>query len=113
MTYDALLLVFKCSVWRTMPHYGRIYMTDKHLCFYSKATVGKQRLLIPWVDVTDLEKVQSKNHLACALTLSVKDIKDKVNNSVNDHKAHMLVVFRFFIRSIERSMFLYLSTQNN
>ncbi|KAI9274259.1 hypothetical protein BY458DRAFT_507734 [Sporodiniella umbellata] len=69
--------VFKCSVWKTIPHHGRIYMTEKHLCFYSKTAVGKQRLLIPWADVTDIEAIQTKTYLvSCAISMSVKDIKE-------------------------------------
>ncbi|KAG1638403.1 hypothetical protein G6F44_008868 [Rhizopus delemar] len=69
--------VFKCSVWRTLPHHGKMYITNQHLCFQAKVAVGKQKLIIPWSDVLQINKTKTKSHyLLCGLTMTVKNITD-------------------------------------
>ncbi|CAO3699786.1 unnamed protein product [Rhizopus microsporus] len=70
---------FKCSFWRIIPHYGRMYITDRHLCFYANVAVGKQKLVVPWKDVVQVNRMHSKSfHLVYGLTMTVKDMSDKV-----------------------------------
>lgn len=40
-TYDA---AFGSALWRTLPYYGRLFITHTHICFHSKVLAGRQRV---------------------------------------------------------------------
>ncbi|KAI7905720.1 uncharacterized protein BX663DRAFT_500680 [Cokeromyces recurvatus] len=71
--------VFKASFWRTIPHSGKIYMTDHYFCFNSKILAGQQKLIVPWRDVIQINKIKSRSYyLMYGMSMIAKDIKGEI-----------------------------------
>lgn len=70
---------FKASFWRTIPYSGKIYITDRYFCFRSKILAGQQKLIVPWTDVIQVNKLKSKSYyLMHGMTMIVKNMTDEV-----------------------------------
>ncbi|KAI9342411.1 hypothetical protein BD770DRAFT_204796 [Pilaira anomala] len=68
---------FKASFWRTIPYPGKIYVTDKYFCFHSKILAGQQKLIVPWSDVIQANKLKSKSYyLVHGMTLIISHMTD-------------------------------------
>jgi sterol 3beta-glucosyltransferase len=73
-------VVVKASFWRTIPYSGKIYITDNYFCFSSKILAGQQKLIVPWHDVIQVDKIKTKSYyLLHGMTMIVKDISDEVH----------------------------------
>ncbi|CAO3656755.1 unnamed protein product [Mucor hiemalis] len=83
--------VFKATFWRTIPYSGKIYITDRYFCFTSKVLAGQQKLIVPWTDVIQCNKIKKKSYyLLHGLTMIVKDLTDEIffdfsSLSIRDH----------------------------
>uniref|UniRef100_UPI00398EBC47 TBC1 domain family member 9B isoform X2 n=1 Tax=Pristiophorus japonicus TaxID=55135 RepID=UPI00398EBC47 len=54
---EKLVNYYSCSYWKgRVPRQGWVYLSVNHLCFYSFLLGKEVRLVIRWVDVTQLEK---------------------------------------------------------
>lgn len=74
-------VVVKASFWRTIPYSGKIYITDHYFCFNSKILAGQQKLIVPWHDVIQIDKIKTKSYyLLHGMTMIVKDMSDEVRN---------------------------------
>jgi hypothetical protein len=70
---------FVSLFWRTIPYSGKIYITDKYFCFKSKILAGQQKLIVPWTDVIQVDKLKSKSYyLVHGMTMVVKNMTDEV-----------------------------------
>ncbi|CEP11565.1 hypothetical protein [Parasitella parasitica] len=71
--------VIKASFWRTIPYSGKIYITDHYFCFNSKILAGQQKLIVPWRDVIQVNKIRTKSYyLLHGMTMIVKDMADEI-----------------------------------
>ncbi|GAN01566.1 glycosyltransferase family 1 protein [Mucor ambiguus] len=71
--------VIKASFWRTIPYSGKIYITDHYFCFNSKILAGQQKLIVPWHDVIQVNKIKTKSYyLLHGMTMVVKDMTDEI-----------------------------------
>ncbi|KAI8643219.1 hypothetical protein BD408DRAFT_415154 [Parasitella parasitica] len=71
--------VIKASFWRTIPYSGKIYITDHYFCFSSKILAGQQKLIVPWPDVIQVNKIRTKSYyLLYGMTMVVKDMADEI-----------------------------------
>ncbi|KAI9475861.1 MAG: hypothetical protein EXX96DRAFT_280320 [Benjaminiella poitrasii] len=71
--------VFKASFWRTIPYSGKIYMTNHYFCFNSKILAGHQKLIVPWQDIIQINKLKSKSYyLMHGMSMIVKDMTDEI-----------------------------------
>ncbi|EPB92999.1 hypothetical protein HMPREF1544_00073 [Mucor circinelloides 1006PhL] len=71
--------VIKASFWRTIPYSGKIYITDHYFCFNSKILAGQQKLIVPWNDVIQVNKIKTKSYyLLHGMTMVVKDMADEI-----------------------------------
>lgn len=54
---EKLVNYYSCSYWKgKVPRQGWMYLSVNHLCFYSFLLGKEARLVIPWIDVTGLER---------------------------------------------------------
>lgn len=52
-------------------------MTDNYFCFHSKILAGQQKLIVPWSDVIQANKLKSKSYyLVHGMTLIVNHMTD-------------------------------------
>ncbi|KAF1797863.1 hypothetical protein FB192DRAFT_1289012, partial [Mucor lusitanicus] len=85
--------VIKASFWRTIPYSGKIYITEHYFCFNSKILAGQQKLIVPWHDVIQVNKIKTKSYyLLHGMTMVVKDMADEVRG-----KHSFLYVFHIHI----------------
>lgn len=54
---EKLVNYYSCSYWKgNVPRQGWMYLSINHVCFYSFLLGKEARLVIPWIDVTGLER---------------------------------------------------------
>ncbi|KAI8978503.1 hypothetical protein BDB01DRAFT_800156 [Pilobolus umbonatus] len=71
--------VIKASIWRTLPYTGKLYVTPHFVCFHSKILAGKQKLIIPWEDVLQVNEPKAKSYLLqYGLGLVLKDMTEEL-----------------------------------
>ncbi|KAF7722401.1 Sterol 3-beta-glucosyltransferase [Apophysomyces ossiformis] len=74
-TYTA----FNATFWRTLPYYGKLYLTQHYFCFYSKVLAGKQKLIVPQRDIIKVRRLKSRGyHLLHGIGITVKDMQEEI-----------------------------------
>lgn len=57
---EKLVNYYSCSYWKgKIPRQGWMYLSINHLCFYSFLLGKEAKLVIRWVDITELKKTQT------------------------------------------------------
>ncbi|KNC98530.1 uncharacterized protein SPPG_06223 [Spizellomyces punctatus DAOM BR117] len=51
---EQLIASYHCSLHRTVPRLGKLYISSNHLCFKSKRVGIRTRLLVPLIDIVDV-----------------------------------------------------------
>ncbi|KAI8068422.1 hypothetical protein BC940DRAFT_299044 [Gongronella butleri] len=66
---EKLLAVFRCALLRTLPCYGKLYVSTHHICFNSKGFATKAKVILPFDDVLRIQKIQSKGYILHSLSI--------------------------------------------
>ncbi|XP_029039760.1 TBC1 domain family member 9 isoform X2 [Osmia bicornis bicornis] len=57
---DKLVNYYSCSYWKSrFPRQGWLYLSVHHMCFYAYILARETKLIIRWVDITELSKTNS------------------------------------------------------
>ncbi|KAK7533162.1 sterol 3-beta-glucosyltransferase [Phyllosticta citribraziliensis] len=56
---EKLRAVFFCHLWRVLPQYGKIYLSDKYFCFRSLLVGTRTKLVLPIKDIENVNKEKS------------------------------------------------------
>ncbi|CAO3646214.1 unnamed protein product [Cunninghamella blakesleeana] len=73
---EELLAVFRCSLLKTLPCYGKLYISTNHISFNSKRFGTKAKMIIPYEDVLSIQKVQSKGYIFHSISILTKKKKE-------------------------------------
>ncbi|ORY94249.1 hypothetical protein BCR43DRAFT_496118 [Syncephalastrum racemosum] len=76
---ETVIAAFGSALWRTLPYYGRLFITQNHICFHSKVLAGRQRMVIPTRDITSIRRLKSKGYyLLHGIGIIPKDLQDEI-----------------------------------
>ncbi|KAG8126844.1 putative GRAM domain-containing protein [Naja naja] len=56
---EDLLETFSCAWQREMPYYGRLYVTNSHICFYCSVLRREVKVIIPVLKISVLKKANT------------------------------------------------------
>ncbi|KAI8330366.1 hypothetical protein BC941DRAFT_518250 [Chlamydoabsidia padenii] len=66
---EKLLAVFRCCLLKTLPYYGKLYISSNHVSFNSKGFASKAKMIIPFDDILRIQKMQSKGYIFHSLSI--------------------------------------------
>ncbi|ORZ10431.1 hypothetical protein BCR42DRAFT_422365 [Absidia repens] len=73
---EKLLAVFRCSLLKTLPCYGKLYISTSHVSFNSKGFATKAKMIIPFDDILRIQKIQSKGYIFHSLSILTQKKKE-------------------------------------
>ncbi|KAI8086740.1 UDP-Glycosyltransferase/glycogen phosphorylase [Halteromyces radiatus] len=73
---EKLIAVFRCSLLKTLPCYGKLYISTNHISFNSKGFATKAKMIIPFEDVLRIQKLQSKGYIFHSLSILTQKKKE-------------------------------------
>uniref|UniRef100_A0A4W3HCP8 TBC1 domain family member 8B n=1 Tax=Callorhinchus milii TaxID=7868 RepID=A0A4W3HCP8_CALMI len=88
---EKLVNHYSCSYWKgRVPRQGWLYLSVNHLCFYSFLLGKEVKLVIRWVDVTQLEKNETLLFPEC-VRLSTRDSEHYLSMFLNINETFKLM----------------------
>lgn len=86
-------LVYRCSLMKTLPCYGKLYISTNHVSFNSKGFATKAKvmiweglvipidahptkMIIPFSDIMRIQKIRSKGYIFHALSILTQNKKE-------------------------------------
>ncbi|KAF4536622.1 hypothetical protein BFW01_g5324 [Lasiodiplodia theobromae] len=69
---ENLRATFFCNLWRVLPQYGKIYMSDRYFCFRSLLPGTRTKLVLPLRDIENVMKEKSFRLTHQALVVVVR-----------------------------------------
>ncbi|KAL1640092.1 Sterol 3-beta-glucosyltransferase [Diplodia intermedia] len=69
---ESLRATFFCNLWRVLPQYGKIYMSDRYFCFRSLLPGTRTKLVLPLRDIENVMKEKSFRLTHQALVVVVR-----------------------------------------
>ncbi|KAI9018738.1 hypothetical protein CLU79DRAFT_760165 [Phycomyces nitens] len=73
---EKLYAVHRCYLMKTLPCYGKLYISSNHLSFNSKGFATKAKIIIPFQDVLRIQKINSRGYLFHALSILTQKKKE-------------------------------------
>ncbi|KAI8327594.1 hypothetical protein BC941DRAFT_407114 [Chlamydoabsidia padenii] len=71
--------VYRASVWRMIPYYGRLYFTKDYACFHANVLAGHQKIVIPFDDIVSIRPLKSRGyHLLHGIGVTTKDMTEEI-----------------------------------
>ncbi|SJM88464.1 uncharacterized protein ZBIST_4653 [Zygosaccharomyces bailii] len=80
---DRLLDDFGCALSREFLYQGRLYISEKHLCFYSSLLGWIAKVIIPFKDITFMEKTSTAGLFQNAISLETETGKTQFNGFIS------------------------------
>ncbi|KAI8360781.1 hypothetical protein BD560DRAFT_404712 [Blakeslea trispora] len=73
---EKLLSVYRCSLMKTLPCYGKLYISTNHISFNSKGFATRAKMIIPFKDVIRVQKLRSRGYLFHSLSILTQTKKE-------------------------------------
>ncbi|KAI8364520.1 UDP-Glycosyltransferase/glycogen phosphorylase [Choanephora cucurbitarum] len=73
---EKLLAVYRCSLMKTLPCYGKLYISTNHISFNSKGFATRAKMIIPFKDVIRVQKLRSRGYLFHSLSILTQTKKE-------------------------------------
>ncbi|KAI8989278.1 hypothetical protein BDB01DRAFT_531974 [Pilobolus umbonatus] len=73
---EKLLTVFRCSLLKTLPCYGKLYISTHYISFNSKGFATKAKIIIPFTDVIRIQKIRTKGYIFHSLSIVTHNKKE-------------------------------------
>ncbi|KAL0091342.1 UDP-Glycosyltransferase/glycogen phosphorylase [Phycomyces blakesleeanus] len=73
---EKLYAVYRCYLMKTLPCYGKLYISSNHLSFNSKGFATKAKIIIPFQDVLRIQKIHSRGYIFHALSILTQKKKE-------------------------------------
>jgi sterol 3beta-glucosyltransferase len=61
---------------KTLPCYGKIYISTNHISFNSKGFATKAKMIIPFTDVIRIQKIRSRGYIFHSLSILTQTKKE-------------------------------------
>ncbi|CEP13588.1 hypothetical protein [Parasitella parasitica] len=73
---EKLLAVYRCSLMKTLPCYGKLYISSNYISFNSKGFATKAKMIIPFQDVIRIQKLRSRGYIFHSLSILTQTKKE-------------------------------------
>ncbi|KAG2219054.1 hypothetical protein INT45_008898 [Circinella minor] len=73
---EKLEAVYRCSLMKTLPCYGKLYISSHHVSFNSKGIATKAKMIIPFNDILRIQKIRSRGYIFHALSILMQNKKE-------------------------------------
>ncbi|KAI7907051.1 GRAM domain-containing protein [Cokeromyces recurvatus] len=73
---ETLLAVYRCSLLKTLPCYGKLYISPSYISFNSKGFATKAKMIIPFEDVIRIQKLPSRGYIFHSLSILTRTKKE-------------------------------------
>ncbi|KAI9265866.1 UDP-Glycosyltransferase/glycogen phosphorylase [Helicostylum pulchrum] len=73
---EKLLTVYCCTLMKTLPCYGKLYISTNYISFNSKGFATGAKLIIPFTDVVRIQKIRSRGYIFHALSILTQTKKE-------------------------------------
>ncbi|CAO0794017.1 unnamed protein product [Mucor circinelloides] len=73
---EKLLTVYRCSLMKTLPCYGKLYISSNYVSFNSKGFATKAKMIIPFQDVIRIQKLRSRGYIFHSLSILTQTKKE-------------------------------------
>lgn len=73
---EKLLTVYRCSLMKTLPCYGKLYISTNYISFNSKGFATKAKMIIPFTDVIRIQKIRSRGYIFHSLSILTQTKKE-------------------------------------
>lgn len=88
---DRLLDDFSCALSREFLYQGRLYITENHVCFYSSLLGWIAKVVLPFKDVTFMEKTSTAGLFQNAISIETATGKTQFNGFISRDTAFTLL----------------------
>ncbi|KAG0166856.1 Sterol 3-beta-glucosyltransferase [Apophysomyces sp. BC1015] len=68
--------LYGCSLMKTLPCYGKLYISSHHISFNSTGFATKAKVIIPFSDILRIQKIRSKGYIFHALSVLTQKKKE-------------------------------------
>ncbi|XP_060524712.1 protein Aster-B-like isoform X2 [Cylas formicarius] len=92
---ERLVVDYSCALQKEILQQGRLYVTQKYLCFYANILGWETNLTLKWKDVTTITKEKTALVIPNAVLISTKTDKYFFASFVQRDKTY-LILFRFW-----------------
>ncbi|KAI8647204.1 hypothetical protein BD408DRAFT_408776 [Parasitella parasitica] len=73
---EKLLTVYRCSLMKTLPCYGKLYISSNYISFNSKGFATKAKMIVPFQDVVRVQKLRSRGYIFHSLSILTQNKKE-------------------------------------
>ncbi|GAN03492.1 glycosyltransferase family 1 protein [Mucor ambiguus] len=73
---EKLLTVYRCSLMKTLPCYGKLYISSSYISFNAKGFATKAKMIIPFQDVIRIQKLRSRGYIFHSLSILTQTKKE-------------------------------------
>ncbi|RCH84061.1 Sterol 3-beta-glucosyltransferase, partial [Rhizopus stolonifer] len=73
---EKLMAVYRCSLVKTLPCYGKLYISSNHISFNSKGFATRAKMIVPFQDVIRVQKLRSRGYLFHSLSILTQTKKE-------------------------------------
>ncbi|KAI9018100.1 hypothetical protein CLU79DRAFT_761714 [Phycomyces nitens] len=78
-TTEPVVAVFSTALWKILPYYGKIQLTENYVCFHSRILAGRQKLIVPSQDIVNIRRLKSRGYyIFFGLGITFKNIQEEV-----------------------------------
>ncbi|CAO3582891.1 unnamed protein product [Absidia cylindrospora] len=71
--------VYRATVWRIIPYYGRLYFAQDYVCFHASVLAGHQKIVVPFKDIVSIRLLKNQGyHLLRGLGITTKDMNEEI-----------------------------------
>ncbi|CAO3690818.1 unnamed protein product [Umbelopsis ramanniana] len=73
---EELLAVYRCSFMKTLPCYGKLYISPNYICFNSRALATRAKFIVPLQDIATVQKLRSRGYFFYGLSILTHNKKE-------------------------------------
>ncbi|KAL0076355.1 hypothetical protein J3Q64DRAFT_1666352 [Phycomyces blakesleeanus] len=106
-TAESVVGVFNTALWKILPYYGKIYLTENYVCFHSRILAGRQKLIVPSQDIVNIRRLKSRGYyIFFGLGITFKNIQEEVyfefSSQVLRDRCYAVLYLQWMLKSSDK-----------
>ncbi|KAI8335886.1 hypothetical protein BC941DRAFT_429665 [Chlamydoabsidia padenii] len=78
-TNKDVIAVYKATLWRILPYYGRLYFTQDFACFHANILAGHQKIIIPYNDIASIRSPKKHGYYSLYnIGVTTRDMNEEI-----------------------------------